>query len=123
MGIVLRAVLIIGALVVLAFVVRSIRRAQFDTNDSLFWLLLSLGLLILALFPSISYFLANVLGIQSPSNFIFLVIIALLLVREFTLQVKLSQLQRKTVTLTQELALRGTDSEQAKQTPQEHHAQ
>ncbi len=101
----LRIVLIAGALVVLVFVVRKIRRAQFDTQDSLFWLLLSLGLLLLSIFPGVSYFLSGLLGIQSPSNFIFLAIIALLLVREFTLQAQLTQIRRKVTSLVQEVAL------------------
>lgn len=119
MGIVLRVLLILGSFTVLLFVVRKIRRAQFDTNDSLFWLILSFGLLILALFPDISFFLSDLLGFQSPSNLIFLIIIALLLIRVFTLQVKLSQLQRKTTLLAQEIALNNTHPEQADKSIQE----
>ncbi len=109
MSIALRVVLIVGACIVLMFVISKIRQARFSTGDSLFWLLLSFGLVVLALFPSISFFLSGLLGVQSPSNFIFLAVIALLLVREFSLQNQIAQLTRKITTLAQEIALKNED--------------
>lgn len=107
---VLRISLVVSAFLVLLFVTRKIKKAQFSTADSLFWLFLSICLLIVAVFPGIAYFFSGVLGIQSPSNFIFLSVIALLLVHEFTIQAQLSQLKSKITALTQELALHDTDT-------------
>lgn len=103
---VLRGTLVLCAFLMLVFVIRKLRKAQFDTSDSLFWLLLINCLLIVAIFPQIAYFFSDLLGIQSPSNFIFLSVIGLLTIREFTIQAQLSQLRRKMCTLAQETALR-----------------
>ena len=106
----LRIFLIICALVVLAFVVRKIKKAQITAGDSIFWLFMSLGFVVLAVFPQIAFFFADFLGVQSPSNFVFLVIIALLLIREFAIQSELSTLRTKLTALVQEIALREAES-------------
>lgn len=110
MNSILRGALIICALLMLVFVTRKVRKSQFDTADSLFWLFLSGCMLIVAIFPGIAYFFSNLLGIQSPSNFVFLAVIGLLMIREFTIQAQLSQLRRKTATLAQEIALRESET-------------
>lgn len=110
MNSILRGALIICALLMLVFITRKVRKSQFDTADSLFWLFLSGCLLIVAIFPGIAYFFSNLLGIQSPSNFVFLAVIGLLMIREFTIQAQLSQLRRKTATLAQEIALRESET-------------
>lgn len=107
---VLRLALVASALVVLLFVTRKIRKAQFSTADCSFWLLMSVCLLLVAMFPSIAYYFSRLLGIQSPANFIFLAVIALLLVREFTIQVQLTQLRSKVSKLCQEIALNDYDA-------------
>jgi len=103
---VLRILLIVCAFTVLLFVVRKLRKAQFNTMDSLFWLFLSACLFLAALFPSAVYAVSSLLGIQSPSNFVFLAVIALLLIREFTIQAQLTNLRNKLIALTQEIAMR-----------------
>lgn len=109
MSFALRIALFICAALLLRFVVVRIRKAQFDISDSLFWLLLSAMLVVLAIFPEIAFFCSELLGIQSPSNFVFLSIIALLIVRGFTQQVELAKLRHKLTALTQEIALRNTE--------------
>lgn len=108
---ILRGALVLCAFLMLVFVIRKLRKAQFDTSDSLFWLLLIGCLLIVAIFPQIAYFFSDLLGIQSPSNFIFLTVIGLLTIREFTIQAQLAQLRRKISTLIQETALRDHSKE------------
>lgn len=102
---ILRLFLCLCAGMVLLVVVRQVRKAHFNTEDSLFWLILVLGLVVVAVFPETAYFFSNLLGFQSPSNFVFLVVIALLLGRVFSLQTELVALKRKVNTLIQEIAL------------------
>lgn len=102
---VLRIFLIVCAALMLVFVFRKIRKSQFDTADSLFWLLLSLGLVFSAVFPGVIYFFSDLFGFTAPSNFVFLAVIALLLIREFSLQAEVAKLRRKLTTLVQEIAL------------------
>lgn len=110
MSVMLRVFLVICAIVVLAFVVRKIKKAQLSATGSIYWLLLSLGLVVVAVFPQIAFFFSDLLGVQSPSNFVFLAIIALLLIRQFNLQSQVTQLQTKLTALVQEIALRDTDA-------------
>lgn len=106
---ILRVLLVASAFIVQIFVIRKLRKSQFSTADSLFWLFLSACLLFSAVFPSAIYAISSAVGIQSPSNFVFLAVIALLLIREFTIQVQLTQLRDKVTTLAQEIALREDD--------------
>ncbi|OUP10058.1 DUF2304 domain-containing protein [Collinsella sp. An2] len=108
MSLTLRVFLLICAIIVLMFVVRKTKKSQITSGDSIFWLIMSLGFVVLSIFPQIAFSCATFLGIQSPSNFVFLVIIALLLIREFSIQSELSALRTKLTALVQEIAIRNT---------------
>ena len=109
MSIVLRAVLLLGALLVLFFVIRKLRRAQIEVLDSVFWLVFSFSFVVLAAFPQVAFVLSSVLGFESPANFVFLYVIALLLYREFSNTVAISRLHKRINQLVEEQALRSTD--------------
>lgn len=102
----LRLFLLAGAALLLVLVARKIKKSQFDTHDTLFWLGLSALLILAAAFPRLVYLASDVLGFQSPSNFVFLAVIAILLWRLFRLQESVSALRRKLVTIAQEIALK-----------------
>ena len=72
----------------------------------LFWIFFAAILLLLAIFPEISYELCRIFGIMSPSNLVFLVIIFLLVEKIFTLSIVVSQLEDKIGVLSAEVALR-----------------
>lgn len=105
MNISLRIFLVVSAVAVLYFVVRKIKKSKFEASDSIFWLFFIAVLVVLGAFPQISYGLANILGFESPSNFIFLCVIAILLIRMFSLTAKVSLLRTKLDSLVQEVAL------------------
>ena len=63
------------------------------------------ALLILAIFPGIAYWAASLLGFMSPINFVYVVIIFLLLAKQFFMSIKLSQLDSKVRILTEQVAL------------------
>lgn len=65
-------VLIAGAILALIYVVVKIRHNQLATSDAVFWFLLALVLIVMALFPQVVYFFSNALGFESPANFVFL---------------------------------------------------
>lgn len=102
----LRIFLVFGAALLLVMVTRKIKKSQFETQDTFFWLGLSILLIIAAVFPGIVYAISDLLGFQSASNFVFLVVIAILLWRLFRLQESLSVLRRKLTVLAQEVALK-----------------
>lgn len=102
----LRIFLLIGAALLLVLVARKIKKSQFDTYDTFFWLGLSVLLILAAAFPQLVYVIADLLGFQSTSNFVFLAVIAILLWRLFRLQENVVTLRRKLTTLVQEIALK-----------------
>lgn len=106
MSVLLRIVLVIISLLTFAYVGRKIRKSQMQLEDALYWIIISGVITILSIFPDVAYYASNKIGFQAPVNFIFLVMIFLLLWKVFLLSIKISQLENKIISLTQEIALR-----------------
>lgn len=104
----LRIVLVASALIVLLFMMGKIRKSQMKAMDASFWLLFSLSFVVLAAFPQIAAHLAALLGFQAASNFIFVYVIAVLVVRDFSSSVKYSRLRDRFDNLVEEFALSGS---------------
>ena len=105
----LRIFLVIIAFVMLVFVLRKIKKSEMQSDDSVFWCLFAASFVLLAVFPQIAFFFANLLGIESPANFIFLYAIGILLIKVFSLSTKIAHLRLKLNALVQEIALREKD--------------
>ena len=108
----LRMLLIAGSALLLAYILKKVRGAKIQAEDGVIWIVLSIILALLAIFPSISFVLADWLHIQSPSNFVFLAVIAVLVVKVFLSSMEIASLKTKLNTVVQELALKEkTDKE------------
>lgn len=105
-SIVLRILLIAFSVWLFCHVLRGVRKAQVQIDDMIFWLLFSVVLIVLALVPQIAGWAARVVGVASPVNLIYLVIIFVLLLKLFNMSIRFSQLEAKIKTLTQELAVK-----------------
>ena len=80
---ILRAELIVLALVAIVVVIHAVNRRVLQLKYSLIWLLISLCLVAAALFPKIAFAVTALVGIETPSNLIFfLAIIALLVIKK-----------------------------------------
>mgnify|MGYP002528071033 CR=1 FL=1 len=112
---VLRVCLILGAFVTAGYVLRRVRQARVQIEDTIYWLALSAVLLLVAVFPGIAYWVSDLLGFVSPINCVFLVIIFLLLARQFVLSIRVSQLDSRLRILTERIALNQQRQEQDKQ--------
>lgn len=106
MSISLRVSLIVGSLLILFFVMRRIRKSGLEIADSIFWLLISAALIVIAIFPQIAYWASDLLGFDAPVNFVFCCSIVVLLARTFTQDQKICQLKKKLTTLVQDEAMR-----------------
>lgn len=98
-------VLVVGAVCALAYVVLKIRRNQLTTADAVFWFLFALALIVVALFPQVVYGLTGLLGMESPANFVFLCVLAIVVYRLLSLSVENARLRTKLTTLVQHVAL------------------
>lgn len=105
MSIPLRVVLVVGSALVLFVVMRKVRKAGLEISDSIFWLGLSLVLLLIAVFPQAAYAASGLLGFDAPSNFVFFCGIVVLLARTFTQDRKIATLKKKLTSLAQAEAL------------------
>lgn len=108
---VLRIVLIAGSLLALWIVVDKVRKKNIRIADSVYWVICAVLMIIFAVFPQVAFFFAGLLGFLSPSNFVFCMIIALMLVKLFNLSCDVSRLTDKVEQLAQELALHEKDDE------------
>ena len=68
----LRIVLILLVFLADIFSFHQIRRGKMSLNHSLLWIFISLLLLVIALFPGVAFWLAGLMGIETPVNMVFL---------------------------------------------------
>ena len=101
----LRVLLVLGALFTFYMITRRVRKKKILMQDAIYWLVLGVLILIVAIFPSGIIRLAAWLGFMSASNFVFLIIVALLLIKIFSLSCDVSLLRHKVEELSQEDAL------------------
>lgn len=101
----LRIVLMVVSLLSLFFVMIRVRKSKLKIDYSLYWIIFSLLLLIVSIFPGIAYKLSDMLGFMAPVNFVFLFIIFLLIIHSFYLTQKLSKTENMVQSLTEELAV------------------
>lgn len=110
---ILRVVLLLASIFTARIIIVKIQKAKLKMGDAIFWVVFGVTLLVLAIFPGISYFIADVLGIISPVNFVFLLIITLLCEKLLTVTIKLSLLEEKLEIMAAEIAIRTHSKEQS----------
>ena len=111
MSVELRVVLLIAAAFSIGWIMYRIRKSRVRLEDTLFWIITGGILCALGLFLEISYRMASLFGFQSPSNFIFLLMICLLFEKVLTISIVHSQLEDKYVIMVAEMAIRCKDLE------------
>ena len=100
-----RLLLVLGSFLTLLFIIRRIRHSKLQIEDSIFWFLFSGFLLILSIFPHLATLAARLLGLQAPINVVYLAIIFLLIIKQFFMTIRISQLDSKLKNLAQKVAL------------------
>lgn len=106
MSLLFSATLLISALLIFWLILRKIRRSEVTIADSTFWFLFALSLVLMGVFRQIPFFFAGIFGIESPANFVFAYVIAVLILREFHSTVEISQLRARVRGLAQKEALK-----------------
>lgn len=105
MSIILRIILIIGAISLFFFMVKKIRQSKMKIEHTIFWLIFSVVLVVMGLFPQIVYVISKWLGFQAPVNMVFLVIIFILILKNFFATLQISHLENKIDNLVQAVAI------------------
>lgn len=95
----------VAAIILFIIIIISIIRNRLSIKNSIAWLLLPIAFVIVAIFPDPLQSFAHWLGFETLSNFIFLVIIALLILICFFLTISNSKQQDQITKLNQEIAI------------------
>lgn len=100
----MRVLLLIGGIANVIYVLKKIKKSKIANEEAVFWIWSSIIIAAFALFPKIPIFFADILGVESAVNLIFLFFIALLLFKVFQCSLKISDLERKLVKMNQKIA-------------------
>lgn len=100
---------IISAALILAVMVELLRRRQLREKYAALWLMVGLGLMILAVLPGVLVWVSGVLGFEVPANLLFLLAISLLLGVTVHLSWELSRVEEETRTLAEDVSLLRAD--------------
>jgi hypothetical protein len=94
-----------AAVLTTLFVFEMLRRGILREKFAALWLVVSVGVLVMAAFPRIVSWLAETLGVQVPANLLFFLTAVLLLLVSVQLSYEVSRLEARTRRLAEEVAL------------------
>ena len=112
MSVTFRILLLIIALFCSGFMMARIRKARLRIESSIFWVIFSIILAVMAIFPGICSRAAKILGVQSPANLVFAFIIFLLLIKLFSQTIQISSLEEKLQTIARKIALEESERDE-----------
>lgn len=107
----LRILLVVISVLLMAFVIKKLRKTALEIQASLFWVGLAALLIVAAAFPKIVYWASGILGFASPSNFVYFCGIMVVLAHSFTQELKIAQLKKQLTKLVQALALKSRNQD------------
>ena len=96
---------IISALATLVVVIEMLRRRQLRERHAIWWLIAGTLALIVGVFPATLAWAANLLGVGLPTNLVFFVSIAILILVCLQHSAELTRLESKTRILAEQSAL------------------
>lgn len=114
MSVGLRIILVFISFLTLTFIIRKIRQSKLQIEYTLFWLGFSILLLVLSLFPQIVYWLTDFVGVQSPVNFVFLIVIFILIIKNFFMTLQIAKMEERFQNLVQELGIQEMEKRKEK---------
>lgn len=106
MSITLRVILIIGSFLAFLLCIKRIKQSKLKVDNSVTWMLGSVLLILMSIFSDAVGWISELLGFISPVNFVFLIIIAFLLVQTFIDNINITALNEKIKDLSHYIALK-----------------
>lgn len=94
-----------GAVLTMLYFLYKIRKNRLQIEYAISWSLFSVLLVVLGAFPGLVSWAADLIGVQSPANLLYLGVIFILILKQFTTTIKLSKMDRQITELTQYIAL------------------
>lgn len=106
----MRILILLSTIVFVFYILLRIQKLKIKMEDAIFWIFFAVIVAVIGTVPQVVYWFSSVLGIQSPVNLVYLLIIGLLIEKLFTLSVTLSMMEEKITILSAEIAIRGKDA-------------
>ena len=103
----------IGSVITLVVLFEMLRRHQLREKYAVFWVIVAVLAIIVAIFPRVLFWAAEVTGVEVPSNLLFFLASIVLLVVSIQHSYELGRLEERTRTLAEELALLRMEMEAA----------
>ena len=104
---------LIGSVITLTLLFELLRRQRLREKYAVFWALVALVTIVIAIFPQTLYFAADLVGISVPSNLLFFGASMLLLGVSIHQSYELGRLEERTRTLAEEVGLLRLEIESA----------
>jgi hypothetical protein len=109
-----RILSIVVACLVLFVVLEMMRRRKLREKYAGIWLVVAVGVVVLAVIPQAAEFLAKITGVQTPSNFVFLLAGVVLALVALHLSTEVGHLEEEVRTSVEEIALLRCELEDTK---------
>jgi hypothetical protein len=93
------------ALAIVGLVAEMLRRKKLREKYAIWWLVVGIATLVLAAFPQLLVYIAQVVGVQLPSNLLFILSILMLLGVCLHLSWEISVVEEETRALAEEVAI------------------
>lgn len=106
MSITLRIILIISSILSFILCIRRIKQAKLKVTNSVIWMIGSFLLIFMSAFSQVVEWISIQLGFIAPVNFVFLTIIAFLLIEVFINNIRITELNEKVKDLNHYIALK-----------------
>lgn len=83
-----------------------VKKSKVSVRDISVWITVGFFLIFIAIFPQIVHKVSSLFLFETSSNFIFFLIIGLLMLLSFRMTIKVSNLEKRLTKLTQDIALK-----------------
>ena len=104
-SLVFRIVLIVCSISTTYFMIKKIRNSKLQIEHAIFWLMFAFLLIVISVFPQLTIWGAKLLGIYSSTNFIFLAILFIVILKLFSATIEISNLEYHIKELSQKIAI------------------
>lgn len=114
MSMTLRILLIIASIIAFFLCIRRMKQSKLKVQNSITWMIGSILLILMSIFSGVVEWISSMLGFQAPVNFVFLVVMAFLLMQCFIDNIRIAGLNEKIKDLNHYIALKEKSEEEKK---------
>ena len=102
---------LVGSVITLVVLFEMLRRHQLREKYAVFWVVVAVAAIVVAVYPQVLFWAAQVTGVEVPTNLLFFVASFVLLVVTVQHSYELGRLEERTRSLAEELALLRMEAE------------